>query len=278
LGGVLVFFFSVLLAFWVARTVRFILREEVLPNMSLDRGVANSISSLSYYALMMIGLFVALAAAGFQISQLTIIIGALGVGIGLGLQSIVNNFVSGLILMFERPIQPGDVIEVTGTTGTVRDIGMRATTVTTFEGADVVVPNGAILSEKLINWTLNNTNRRMEVSVGVAYGTQPKLVLDLLFKVTTETQGVISYPQPAVLFKGFGASSLDFVIRAWTDNFSDWVNIHSNLTLRVHDAIVAAGIEIPFPQQDLHIRSIDPAIKAALATPLDTSGKQPLAD
>jgi small-conductance mechanosensitive channel len=227
---------------------------------------------------MMIGLFVALAAAGFQISQLTIIIGALGVGIGLGLQSIVNNFVSGLILMFERPIQPGDVIEVTGTTGTVRDIGMRATTVTTFEGADVVVPNGAILSEKLINWTLNNTNRRMEVSVGVAYGTQPKLVLDLLFKVTTETQGVISYPQPAVLFKGFGASSLDFVIRAWTDNFSDWVNIHSNLTLRVHDAIVAAGIEIPFPQQDLHIRSIDPAIKAALATPLDTSGKQPLAD
>jgi small-conductance mechanosensitive channel len=118
----------------------------------------------------------------------------------------------------------------------------------------------------------------MEVSVGVAYGTQPKLVLDLLFKVTTETQGVISYPQPAVLFKGFGASSLDFVIRAWTDNFSDWVNIHSNLTLRVHDAIVAAGIEIPFPQQDLHIRSIDPAIKAALATPLDTSGKQPLAD
>jgi small-conductance mechanosensitive channel len=150
---------------------------------------------------------------------------------------------------------------------------MRATTVTTFEGADVVVPNGAILSEKLINWTLNNTHRRMEVEVGVAYGTQPKLVLELLMKVTTETHGVISYPQPAVLFKGFGASSLDFVIRAWTDNFGDWVNIHSNLTLRVHDAIVAAGIEIPFPQQDLHIRSIDPAIKMAFAAPRDSDSK-----
>jgi small-conductance mechanosensitive channel len=273
LGGVLVFFFSVLLAFWVARTVRFILREEVLPNMSLDRGVANSISSLTYYALMMIGLFVALAAAGFQVGQLTIIIGALGVGIGLGLQNVVNNFVSGLILMFERPVQPGDVIEVTGTTGTVRDIGMRATTVTTFEGADVVVPNGAILSEKLINWTLNNTNRRMEVEVGVAYGTDPKMVLELLAKITTETHGVISYPKPAVLFKGFGPSSLDFVIRAWTDNFNDWVNIHSNLTLRVHEAIVAAGIEIPFPQHDLHLRSIDPAITMAFATPPGTDSK-----
>ena len=117
---------------------------------------------------------IALAAAGFQLSELAIIIGALGVGIGFGLQNVVNNFVSGLILMFERPIQPGDVIEVSGTSGKVREIGMRATTLTTFEGADVVVPNGTLLSEKLINWTLSDMNRRLDVNVGVAYGTRPE--------------------------------------------------------------------------------------------------------
>ena len=127
----------------------------------------------------MLGLMVALAAAGFEVSQLAIVVGALSVGIGFGLQNVVNNFVSGLILMFERPIQPGDVVEVTGTSGKVREIGMRATTLTTFEGADVVVPNGVLLNEKLINWTLSDMDRRIDVNVGVAYGNDPKRVLEL---------------------------------------------------------------------------------------------------
>ncbi|MBK7901961.1 MAG: mechanosensitive ion channel [Proteobacteria bacterium] len=146
LGSILLFLFSVYVAFWIARTVRLVLRDEVLPKMELPRGVDHSISSLSYYALVLIGLMVALAAAGFETSQFALIFGALGVGIGFGLQNVVNNFVSGLILMFERPIQPGDVVEVSGTSGKVRAIGMRATTLTTFEGADVIVPNGTLLS------------------------------------------------------------------------------------------------------------------------------------
>jgi potassium efflux system protein len=266
LGGVALFVFSVFLAFWVAKTVRIILSDEVLPKMPLPRGVANSISSLSYYALVMAGLFVALAAAGFEMSQLAIVVGALGVGIGFGLQNVVNNFVSGLILMFERPIQPGDVVEITGTSGKVREIGMRATTLTTFEGADVVVPNGTLLSEKLINWTLTDMNRRLDVAVGVAYGTDPGKVLALLTEVTKSTPGVADDIEPTILFVGFGASSLDFAIRAWTHDFSDWVRIRSDLTVRVHDAIVAAGIEIPFPQQDLHLRSVSAEAGAALAT------------
>ena len=265
LGGVLLFLFSVWLAFWAARTVRVVLQEEVLPKMSLPRGVGNSISSLTYYAMVIVGLFVALAAAGFEVSQLAIVVGALSVGIGFGLQNVVNNFVSGLILMVERPIQPGDVVEVSGTSGKVREIGMRATTLTTFEGADVVVPNGVLLNEKLINWTLSDMDRRIDVNVGVAYGTDPKRVLELLMDVTRSTPGIASTPEPTILFAGFGASSLDFSIRAWTNNFGDWVNTRSQLTVRVHDAIIAAGIVIPFPQQDVHLRTITPAAGAALA-------------
>ena len=195
LGGVLLFLFSVWLAFWAAKTVRLILKDEVLPKMSLPRGVGNSIASLTYYAMMMLGVLVALAAAGFEVSQLAFVVGALGVGIGFGLQNVVNNFVSGLILMFERPIQPGDVVEVSGTSGKVREIGMRATTLSTFEGADVVVPNGMLLSEKLINWTLSDMDRRIDVNVGVAYGSDPNRVLQLLMEVTRSTDGIASEPR-----------------------------------------------------------------------------------
>ena len=275
LGGVLLFFFSVWLAFWVAKTVRVILQDEVLPKMSLPRGVGSSISSLSYYALVFAGLAVALVAAGFEMSQLTLVVGALGLGIGLGLQNVVNNFVSGLILMFERPIQPGDVVEVGGVSGKVREIGMRATTLSTFEGADVVVPNGVLLNEKLINWTLSDMDRRIDVNVGVAYGSDPRKVLELLMGVTVGTEGIATEPAPTVLFVGFGANSLDFSIRSWTNNFGDWVNIRSNLTVRVHDALRAAGIEIPFPQQDLHLRSVAPEAAAAFAGLVTPPGPRP---
>jgi len=265
LGGVLLFLFSVWLAFWAAKTVRLILQDEVLPRMSLPRGVASSIASLTYYAMAILGLLVALAAAGFEMSQFAIVIGALGVGIGFGLQNVVNNFVSGLILMFERPIQPGDVVEVGGTSGKVREIGMRATTLSTFEGADVVVPNGVMLNEKLINWTLSDMDRRIDVNVGVAYGTDPNRVLQLLMDVTRSTDGIADRPEPTILFVGFGANSLDFAIRSWTNNFDEWVKIRSALTVRVHDALKDAGIEIPFPQHDLHLRSVSPGVSAALA-------------
>lgn len=264
LGHIALFGLSIFLAFWVAKLVRYLLNDEVLPKMSLPRGVANSVATLSYYALLLIGLFVALAAAGFEIGQLTIVIGALGVGIGLGLQSVVNNFVSGLILMFERPIQPGDVVEISGTSGTVRDIGMRATTLTTFEGADVVVPNGTVLSEKLINWTLSTQSRRLDISLGVAYGTDPKKMLSLLMDVTKATPGVAMHPEPTVLFVGFGESALNFSVRAWTDVYGDWVKTRSDLAVRVHDALAEAGIEIPFPQRDLHLRSFSDEALAAL--------------
>lgn len=263
LGNVLVFVIAVAVALLSARTVRSLLRHEVLPKMSLPRGVDNSIASLSYYAMLMLGLLLALSAAGFKVGQLAFVFGALGVGIGLGLQDVVKNFVSGLILMFERPIQPGDVIDIGGTNGRVRQIGMRSTTVTTFEGADVVVPNGMLLSEKLTNWTLLDRRRRLEVPVGVAYGSDVPKVMALLQAATVATPGVAPTPAPAVLFSGMGGSALEFSVRAWTHDYDEWVLVRSALVTRLHAALVDAGIDIPYPQQDIHLRSVPDGWPAA---------------
>ena len=256
LGHVLVFFVSIYVAFWAAKATRYLLQEEVLTRMSLPRGVGNSVASLTYYAVLLLGALVALTAAGFKMTQLAFIFGALGVGIGFGLQNVVNNFVSGLILMFERPIQPGDVVEITGTSGRVREIGMRATTIKTFDGADVVVPNGTLLSEKLTNWTLLDRNRRLDIDIGVAYGSDPAKLSALLQRTALQTTGIVSSPEPVVLFLGFGASALNFGIRAWTYDYDNSASIRSDLVTRIYNALNEAGIEMPFPQQDIHLRSV----------------------
>lgn len=265
LGNVLVFVISVPIAFWTARMIRLLLRDEIMTRMSLPRGVGNSVASLSYYLVLLMGLAVALSAAGFKTNQLTIVFGALGVGIGFGLQGVVNNFVSGLILMFERPIQPGDVIEISGTSGQVRDIGMRATRIKTFEGADVIVPNGTLLSDKLTNWTLLDRSRRIDGNVGVAYGSDPRQVIALLDAVARATPGIDADPVPVVLFMGFGDSAMNFSLRAWTTDFDRWIDIRSDMLTNMYDALRQAGIEIPFPQRDVHLTSISDAASNAMA-------------
>jgi small-conductance mechanosensitive channel len=264
IGGIVLFAVTVFLSFWLAKTIRGVLSEDILPNMDLPRGVANSVSTLSYYTLLLLGLIFALSAAGLQMSQLTLVLGALSVGIGFGLNTVINNFVSGLILMVERPVQPGDTIELSGTVGRVREIGMRATTLTTFEGADVIVPNGMLLSEKMINWTLSSDKRRIDIPLGVAYDSDPRQVLEILGEVAKSTPGVSRNPAPTVLFTGFGPSSLDFSVRAWTDNYDESVFVRSAMAVAIHDAMAKAGISIPFPQRDLHVKSVDADVLAQL--------------
>jgi small-conductance mechanosensitive channel len=265
LANVLVFIAAIFVAFWLARTIRAILRDDVLPRTRVPSAVASSVSTLTYYALVLVGLLVALAVAGFQVSQLAIVFGALGVGIGLGLQDVVKNFVSGLILMFERPIGPGDTVEVAGVSGTVQAIGLRSTTIKGFEGSEIIVPNGMLLSEKLINWTLSDQNRRIDVPVGVAYGSDPRKILAILEDTARNLPGVAEAPPPMVLFTGFGASSLDFSVRCWTANFDNWVTLRSELAVRIAEALKAEAVEVPFPQRDLHLRSVSPQAGAQLA-------------
>ena len=180
-------------------------------------------SSLSYYVILFLGLLAALAAAGFQVGQLTLVFGALGVGIGFGLQDVVRNFVAGLILMFERPLQRGDTVEVAGMLGQVREIGLRATIVTTFEGADVVVPNGMLLADKLVNWTLNGTRRRFDLNINTAYRPTRSARWTCWCEIARACNGVASTPAPAAIMTGLAPGELQFSIRAWTKDFTDWI-------------------------------------------------------
>jgi small-conductance mechanosensitive channel len=254
IGDVVVFVFATWLAFWAARGLRMLLREELPRYASLPRGAGNSIASLSYYAILILGFLLALSAAGFKLSQLALIFGALGVGIGFGLQTVVNNFVSGLVLMVERPIQPGDVVDVAGSSGTVRAIGLRATVIRTFEGADVVVPNGLLLSGNLTNWTMFDRTRRIEVIVGVAYGADPGKVIDVLLAAARETPGISDEPKPSAQLIGYGDSALQFALRAWTHDLGALGDVRSDLLARALAAVDAAGFEIPFPQLEVHLR------------------------
>jgi small-conductance mechanosensitive channel len=267
LGSLLVFAVTLFLSVMLSRLIRFLLEGEVFPRLNLRRGIPATISAMVRYGLIAGGFLLAVAAAGVDLSEFSLLAGALGVGIGFGLQTIVNNFVSGLILMFERPIQVGDVIQVGNLSGRVRHIGVRASTVSTFEGADVVVPNANLISSEVVNWTLSDRLRRMEIPVGVAYGTDPARVLGLLEQAARDHRDVLKEPPPQALFLRFGDSSLDFALRFWTADIDEWVRIQSEVAVRVHGILQAADIRIPFPQRDLHLRVSGPADSASRSGP-----------
>ena len=259
-GDVLAFCLAVWLSMLLSRLIRFVLEEDVLPRVDLPRGVPGAISMVTHYLILSLGFLVALAAAGIELGRFAILAGALGVGIGFGLQNLVNNFVSGLILIFERPIQVGDVIEVGTMLGEVRRIGIRASTVRTRDGAEVIVPNGNLISSEVINWTLSDRRRRIQLPVGVAYGTDPRKVIPLLVGAASLHDAVLPSPEPEALFAGFGESSLDFSLRFWISHFEDWRRVQSDVAMAVNDALKEAQIEIPFPQRDLHVRSVSPGV------------------
>jgi potassium efflux system protein len=258
LGSLVSFALATWAAFWVAKTIRQVLAEDILPGLSLPRGVGNSVSSLSYYSILFLGLLAALAAAGFQVGQLTLVFGALGVGIGFGLQDVVRNFVAGMILMFERPVQRGDTVEVAGMLGQVREIGLRATIVTTFEGADVVVPNGMLLADKVVNWTLNGTRRRFDLNISTPYSVDPQRTMDLLVEIARSCSGVAATPAPACIMTGLAPGELQFNVRAWTKDFGDWVAVRTELAMKIRNGLAEAGIEVPRPQRELVVRGLSP--------------------
>jgi len=275
LGGVLAFWLMIYASFLVSRFVRFALEEDLLSRASLPRGVPFAISTLARYAILLLGFAMAVLAAGFEMSRLALVLGALGVGVGIGLQDIVNNVVSGLILLFERPVQVGDIVDVGNKLGEVRRIGIRSSTVRSFEGAELVIPNSKLVSETFVNWTLSDRQRRIEIPVGVSYGSDPDRVLELLKGVVTARPEMLQQPAPSVLFQGFGESSLDFLVRGWTPEPDMALVLRSQIVLDIHRALREAGIEIPFPQRDLHLRSVDPTAGRALAGDAAAEGREP---
>jgi small-conductance mechanosensitive channel len=254
LGDVLAFVLTVWLAFLVSAFLQFVLEEDVYPRLRLARGLPYMISTLLHYAILFLGFLLAVAALGVDLNKVTILAGAFGVGIGFGLQNVVNNFVSGLIVLVERPIREGDVIQVGDIAGEVRRIGIRSSTLRTPEGADVIIPNASVVSEKVTNWTYSDRLRRLDVRVNVAYGSAPEKVIELLGGVAAAHPGVLAEPPPLALFLGFGESALNFELRAWTNRFDRRVMILSDLGVAVYAALRAAGMEIPVPQREVRLR------------------------
>lgn len=257
LSDILIFLFTVWLAFTISKVVRFILDEDVYPHITLAEGVPYAISTILHYTLLVGGFLIAIAAMGIDMTKFTILAGALGVGLGFGLQNIVNNFVSGLILLFERPVKVGDFIKVKENQGDLKKIGLRASLLRTVDGSEVVVPNGQLISEDVTNWTFTDRQRRIEVNVGVAYGSKPRQVIEMITKIALENEDVLKDPPPRTMFMNLGDSSLDFQLRAWTGNTDNWVSVRSDLILVIYETLEKAGIEIPFPQRDLNIRKVD---------------------
>jgi potassium efflux system protein len=212
--------------------------------------------------MLFLGFILAVAASGISLDRVTLMLGAFGVGIGFGLQNVVNNFVSGLILLFERPVHIGDVVQVGQLWGEVRRIGIRASVVRTFDGAEVIVPNGQLTSEQVTNWTLSDRTRRLHLRIGVEYGTDPERVLEILRQVAARHSDVLETPPPLPLFLEHGESSLDFELRVWTREFDRGLSVRSELTVAVNRALAEAGIAVPFPQRDLHLRSAAPELRA----------------
>lgn len=266
LSDVLAFGATIVLAVLIARFIVILLEEDIYPRLNLGRGVPFAISSVIKYTLITLGFLLAVGAMGIGMDKITILLGAFGVGLGFGLQTIINNFVSGMILVFERPVQVGDSVEVGGVKGRITRIGIRSSTVRTFDGADVTLPNGTLLSDALTNWTMSDRHRRLEVSVGVAYGTDPDVVIHLMERALAEQGGLLEKPAPMILFTGFGDSSLDFSVRAWVEDNDMYVTVQSDLALRINRILAENDIEIPFPQRDLHVRSVAPGIYPAEPT------------
>jgi potassium-dependent mechanosensitive channel len=240
-----------------ARLFTFWLDRRVLARTQLNPGVRDSIRTGTNYAAVSIAALVAISAAGVQFTHIAIVAGALGIGIGFGLQSIVNNFLSGLILLVERPIKVGDWIKVGGGEGTVKRINARSTEIETFDRCSIIVPNSSLISESVSNWTHLDLMGRVRVPVGVSYDSDPEMVRELLLQCARDHPRVLAFPKPFVLFMDFGASSLDFELRAYIDDVSYVAVIGSELRFAIFGRFKKAGVQIPFPQQDLHVKDID---------------------
>jgi len=259
--GAAVLLYGSFIASW---SIQALLLDEVLPKRQMDRGIQISITRLIHYALVLLGFIMALMALGLEFTNLTILGGAFGVGLGFGLQAIVNNFASGLILLFERPVKIGDTIELADQWGVIKKLGLRATVVQTYDNAEIVVPNSDLITNQVTNWTLAERRIRLKFPVGVAYGSDVPLVMKILMECADEHALVLKNPAPQVLFMGFGDSSLDFEVRVWIADFTNRRLVHSELHQEIDRKFRQSDVEIPFPQRDLHFRSVDNSVAASL--------------
>ena len=245
----------------VTSRVQRLVTDKLMAKSRYDIGVRVATGSIVRYAILTVGLIVILQVVGVDLSTLTILLGALGVGIGFGLQTITNNFVSGLIILFERPVKVGDRIEVGGIAGNVVRISIRATEIITNDNISIIVPNSEFIANTVINWSHSDRAVRFNFDIGVAYGEDPENIRQTLLAVANDNPGVIRDRKPDVLLKEFGDSAIVFTLRVWTQEYADRPGVlHSQLNYEIARRFKEKGIKIPFPQRDVHIISGDSAV------------------
>ncbi|HWP81023.1 MAG TPA: mechanosensitive ion channel domain-containing protein [Bacteroidota bacterium] len=232
--------------------------NRLLVKTSIHIGRRQAIATIVHYLVVVVGLLIVLQTAGIDLTTFNVFAGAIGIGVGFGLQNIANNFISGLIILFEQPIKIGDRIEVGEVEGDVTSIGARSTTVVTNDNISIIIPNSKLISENVINWSHNDNKVRFKIPVSVAYGTDVRLVEMVLLEVAHENKDVLEAPAPAVRFIEFGDNGLAFELRAWTDTLTHRKGLLiSNLNFAIHEKFKEHKIEIPFPQRDIHIRTAE---------------------
>lgn len=245
------------LLYYVTTKLNKIVVYKLLANSKIELGVRVAVGTIFRYVILTVGFIIILQTVGINLSSITILLGALGVGIGFGLQNITNNFVSGLIILFERPIKVGDRIEVTGITGDVINISMRATTIVTNDNISITVPNSEFISSTVINWSHSDRKVGFNFPVGVSYKEDPENIKQILLDVANTNPGVLREPKPDVLFTEYGDSSLVFDLRVWTDQYITKTGVlKSQLYFEIFKSFKENGVEIPFPQRDLHIKEM----------------------
>ncbi len=258
LWTIVYFIFLTFILFYVTKKIRKWVVYTLLAKSKIDLGVRVATGTIFRYIILAIGLIVVLQTVGIDLSAITILAGALGIGIGFGLQNITNNFVSGIIILFERPIKVGDRIEVGNVSGDVIKISMRATTIITNDNISIIVPNSDFISSKVINWSHIDRNIRLNFPVKVSYKEDPQRIKKLLLEVAEVNDGVLKDPKPDVLFDDFGKNALVFNLRIWTTVYINRPGVlRSQLYYAVFEKFRQNGVEIPFPQRDLHIKNTE---------------------
>jgi small-conductance mechanosensitive channel len=243
-GHVLAFAATIWVTFQVSRLARFLLEEDVFDRFDLPSGVPYAISRTLHYVILVWGFCIAVAALGYDMTKFTFLVGAFGVGLGFGMQNIVNNFVSGIILLFERPIKVGDVIQMNDTTGIVEHIGIRASVMQTPEGAEIIVPNGTLISNQVTNWTLSNGRRAVVLPISIAPVPDPNEVIKVLKETAQSHPRVLANPPVQVMVTKISADALGLEIHAWTEGADNWVQLRSELALAIFAAASKHGINL----------------------------------
>ncbi|THB77143.1 MAG: small-conductance mechanosensitive channel, partial [Desulfobacteraceae bacterium] len=255
LSGFIYALIALLVTYMITITAKKMLTRYILSSSGMSAGAKDSVITICIYLIWSVGILFSLSVFGLDTTSLTVALGALGIGLGFGLQNIFNNFISGLILLFERPIQVGDIVEIGGVWGEVKKINVRSTLVQTYDNSSLILPNSEFISAKVTNWSHKDQFIRRDLFIGVAYGSDTKLVEDLLLEACESVSEVYSYPKPPrVHFINFGDSSLDFRLRFWS-SIDDFIPAESNLRFEIDRLFKEHNVVIPFPQRDVHLKN-----------------------